>query len=94
MIIQFVKLTSNLGDAELLSRAQDRVPQFQALPGLIQKYYVKLSGNTYGGIYIWDSQESLDEFRASDLAKTIPEAYEVVAPPHIEVGEVMFTLRE
>ena len=95
MIIQIVKLKSNLDEGTLLERAREREPQFRAIPGLLQKYYVKMNPpNTYGGIYIWDSRESLMAFRASELAASIPAAYQVVEAPDIQVLDVMFQLRE
>jgi hypothetical protein len=38
--------------------------------------------------------ESLATYRESDLAKSIPAAYQLVEPPVIEVGEVLFPLRD
>ncbi len=95
MIIQIVKLKSNLDEADLLERAREREPQFRAIPGLLQKYYVKMGApGTYGGIYVWDSRESLMAFRASELAASIPAAYEVIEAPDIQLLDVMFKLRE
>ena len=95
MILQFFKLKSNLSVDEMASKAIERKPQFEAIPGLIQKYYVK--GNeegSYGGVYIWDSMESILKFRESDLAKSIPEAYQTIEAPSVEVFEVLFQLRD
>ena len=95
MILQFVKLKSNLPQDELLSRAKERKPQFEAIPGLLQKYYVQLNEpGQYGGIYVWDSPESFQAFRDSDLAKSIPQAYEVIEAPDIEIMKILFKLRE
>ena len=95
MIIQFVRLKSSLSEEELLNRAQERKPQFEAIPGLIQKYYVKIDDEgRYGGLYIWDSVESIQAFRASELAASIPAAYEVVEKPQIELLNIMFQLRD
>ena len=95
MIVQVIRLKSNLPEEELLKRAKEREPQFKAIPGLIQKYYVKMGEpGQYGGIYIWDSPESLQEYRASDLAASIPEAYEITEAPNIELMNVLFQLRE
>ncbi len=33
-------------------------------------------------------------FRDSELARSLPEAYGVVEPPEIEIGEVLFPLRD
>jgi heme-degrading monooxygenase HmoA len=93
--MQFVRLKSTLGQEELLNKALERKPQFEAQPGLLQKYYVKLSAeNEYGGVYIWDSAESLQAFRQTDLAKSIPEAYEVTEAPNIELMNILFQLRD
>ena len=94
MIIQIIKLRSSLTEEELLKIAREREPLFQAIPGLMQKYYSKLSEpNQYAGVYVWDSKESLQVFRASDLAKSIPGAYQLLEPPEIEVMDVLFQLR-
>lgn len=94
MILQFIKLKSNLPEEELLKKAKEREPQFKAIPGLLQKYYVKTDQlGEYGGVYVWDSQESLQSYRESDLAKSIPEAYEITEAPNIEIMDVLFQLR-
>ncbi|MGW9686857.1 hypothetical protein [Flagellimonas sp. 2504JD1-5] len=95
MIIQVIKLKSNLPEEELLKRAKERESQFKAITGLLQKYYVKLGQpGHYGGVYIWDSAESLQAYRTSDLAKSIPEAYEITEAPNIEIMDILFQLRE
>ena len=94
MVVQIVKLESALAEDELLEIAHERAPQFRALEGLVQKYYVRLDAGEFAGIYVWDSMESLLAFRESDLAKSIAAAYRVVEPPVIEVGEVLFPLRD
>lgn len=95
MIVQFVQFETTLSEEEVMAVAKERQPQFQAIPGLVQKYYLKLNKpNHYGGFYIWDSPESLAAFRASDLAKTIPAAYRVVGAPDVDIHELLFPLRE
>ena len=74
--------------------ATSRLDDFRLLPGLRQKYYVKFDGaNQFGGVYVWDSKESADAFRASDLAASIPCAYKVKGMPELEVLEGFFALR-
>jgi len=95
MILQIIKLKSNLPEEELLKRAREREPHFNAISGLLQKYYVKIGQpGQYGGIYVWDSPASLRSYQESDLAKSIPEAYEIVEAPSIESMEILFQLRE
>ncbi len=95
MIIQIVRLKTSLNEDELTKRAREREPQFKAIPGLLQKYYVKIDPEgQYGGIYVWDSKESLQAFKESELAKSIPAAYRVIETPNIEILDVLFRLRE
>jgi len=95
MILQIIKLKTPLSEEELMRRARAREPQFKAIPGLLQKYYTKIgAGGQYGGVYVWDSPESLQKFRESDLAASIPEAYEVTETPGIEIMDILFRLRE
>lgn len=95
MIMQIIRLKTNLSEEELLKRARIREPQFQAIPGLIQKYYTKMDEpGKFGGVYVWDSMESLQVFRTSELAASIPQAYELVEPPTLETLDVLFQLRD
>lgn len=94
-IMLYVKLKTSLTEEEMTKRAHAREPEFEALPGLVQKYYIK-TGNEgeFGGVYIWDSEESLEEYKNSDLRKSIAEAYDAIEPPQIERVDIMFQLRE
>ncbi|MFS4448529.1 YdhR family protein [Maribacter sp. 2307UL18-2] len=94
MILQVIKLKSDLSEEELSKRAKEREPQFQAIPGLLQKYYVKTDqSGQYGGVYVWDSPEALQAYQESDLAKSIPEAYDITEVPTIEIMDILFQLR-
>lgn len=94
MHILFVKLKSSLPDEEAIRIMEERAPQFRAIPGLIQKYYghEKATGE-FCGVYVWDSEESLQEYRKSELARTIPVAYKGEGQPRIEVFDVVSVLR-
>jgi heme-degrading monooxygenase HmoA len=93
-VLLIVKFKTSLTPDELQRRYKERLPQFRALPGLLQKYYLHdPSSDEWGGLYLWDSQESLDEFMESDLRKSIPETYQIVGTPRIETVTVIDTLR-
>ena len=94
MIIQFVKFKSGLSDNEVQRVMKERAPKFRALPGLVQKYYghEKQTGE-FTGIYLWDSEQSMREFRETELARTIPVAYKAEGKPRIEFFEILFPLR-
>ena len=89
-VLLLVKFKSKLSDEEVVRRYKERLPKFRDVPGLVQKYYVQdpVTGE-WGGLYCWDSQESLDAYMTSDLRKTIPDTYEFAEPPRIEVINVI-----
>ena len=93
-VLLIVRFKSSLTPEELERRYKERLPEFQALPGLVQKYYLyDPSSDEWGGLYLWDSQSSLDHYLASDLRKSIPETYEIVGAPRIETSNVIDILR-
>ena len=75
--ILFVRVKSGLEFEELQRRLLERRPLFREVPGLIQKIYGRdaTSGDVCG-IYFFENQAALDAFRETELAKTIPSAYE------------------
>lgn len=90
--ILFVRITSDLPFEELSARAEARKPQFKEVPGLFQKFYVHDPVNGHVcGIYFFESREALAAYRDSDLAKSIPSAYEAteIRP---EVFDLMYPL--
>ena len=87
-------LKSALSREEFERRYKERLPQFRELEGLVQKYYsYEESTGEWAGIYLWDSEESLAAYLASDLRKSIPSAYELTEPPRIERMPIVDVLR-
>ncbi|MHA1936927.1 MAG: hypothetical protein ACXABV_08055 [Candidatus Thorarchaeota archaeon] len=75
--------------------SESRTDQYRQVPGLVQKYYVLDKENDrVGGVFVFDSQESLVAFRESDLAKSTGEAYKFLGPPHTSALEIAKVLRE
>jgi len=91
--VLFVRLKSKLDEKELLRRALERKPKFLEVPGLVQKIYGKdeATGDMCG-IYFFESEKALAQFRDSELAKTIPTAYEVTEIRR-EIYDVLYPLR-
>ena len=93
-VLVIVRFKSSLPPDELERRYKERLPQFQALTGLLQKYYLyDRVSDEWGGLYLWDSQESLDDYMTSDLRKSIPETYQIIGAPRIETINVIDVLR-
>lgn len=90
--ILFVRIKSDLDFEELERRAIERRPRFKDVPGLVQKFYGQdpATGDVCG-IYFFKDKKSLIDYRDSELAKTIPAAYEATDVRR-EVYEVMFPL--
>jgi hypothetical protein len=90
--VLFVRAKSDLDPAELDRRLLERRPRFHDVPGLVQKIYGRdESTGAVCGIYFFEDQNALAEFRETDLAKTIPTAYEVT-DIRLEVYEVLYPL--
>lgn len=93
-VVQFVRFESSLAREDVLAAANERRPLFEAMPGLVQKYYLELDEpNSYGGIYIWESKEAMAAFRETDIFKGIPAAYGIASQPQVDIIPVMFPLR-
>ncbi|MCK4774581.1 MAG: YdhR family protein [Candidatus Krumholzibacteria bacterium] len=93
-VLLIVRFKTSLSPDELERRYKERLPDYRAIPGLLQKYYIHdPSSDEWGGVYLWDSQASLNKFMESDLRKSIPETYQFVGPPRIETPTVIDVLR-
>ncbi|WP_428774367.1 YdhR family protein [Vibrio sp.] len=93
-VILFVRIETGLELPEPERRLQERKPSFNQVPGLIQKIYGHdpVSGGACG-IYFFADQPSLEAFRDSELARTIPSAYEATDVRR-EVYQFLYPLYE
>ena len=93
--VVIVRFHSSLPIEEIMEIAHGRAPEFRALHGLRQKYYVEdVATGEVAGIYLWDSQEDFAAFRNSELRATIASAYKVEGEPSVSVYRNHLTLRE
>ncbi len=94
-MILLVRFKTTLSSEEVAKVAQERSPDFEALEGLQQKYYLqKTSSGEYAGLYLWKSPAALAEYRDSELRASIAKAYRVQGEPQIEIYKVVKTLRD
>jgi hypothetical protein len=91
-VVLFVRAKSSLDEAELEERLLERRPRFKDVPGLVQKIYGrdKETGHVCG-IYFFEDQNALAAFRETELAKTIPAAYEVT-DIRVEIYDMLYPL--
>ena len=89
-----VRFESDLGAEELARRCEKYAPLFRDLPGLEQKYYLAdPESGALSGFYVFRDEASREAYWNSDLAKGIPERYEVkVETLRIEKYSVSMTL--
>jgi heme-degrading monooxygenase HmoA len=94
MIVTIVRFKSELSEEQLLEVAESRAPQYRALEGLIQKYYLRYpETGEYGAVYVWETEEALERFRDSGLMRTIAATYRVVGAPEFQLAHVLMPLR-
>ena len=90
-----VRFRSKLPFDEVMKIAEERAPEFRALTGLQQKYYLQdAATEEYAGLYLWESQEALTAYRESELRASIAKAYQAEGKPRVEVYRVVKTLRD
>lgn len=76
-VILFVRIHNELDAEEMDRRLLERRPRFRDVPGLVQKLYGRdPDTGDVCGIYFFDSEKALARFKGSELARTIPTAYE------------------
>ena len=94
MHILLVKFHSRLSHDDVLRNLEERLPLFRAVPGLIQKYYAREPATgDYVGVYLFDSEQALLNYRSSEVARSIPDVYQIEGTPRVETMELLFPLR-
>lgn len=90
-----VRLKSELDRDEIERIMKERAPEFRALDGLVQKYYLEgMEPGEFGGFYLWESLDDVVEYRESELAATIAAAYKGVGAPQVDVFKIVMPLRD
>ena len=94
-LVLHVRFKSSLSLDEIMRVAKERAPEFRALAGLQQKYYLQdAASGDYAGVYLWESSDALAAYRDSALRATIAKAYKAQGDPRVEVYKVLMPLRD
>ena len=94
MIVSLVRFRSKLSDDEVQATFEDRAQHYRSVPGLVEKIYVRFrETGEFGAVYVWDSEQALMSFRDTELARTIPDAYQVAHPPRVELADVCLVIQ-
>lgn len=95
VIIQIVRYRSGLTGEEVVDRFEERSDRYRDVAGLIQKYYIhQPETDEYGGVYVWDSEESMQRWRDTNLAGTLVSTYDIDGDPRDEVFDVVLVLHQ
>ena len=74
MHIQVVTFTSHINRRDYENMVIEGAPVWAAVPGLIIKHFVyNFEEHKFGGIYLWEDEESMQEYCKSDLFKSVIE---------------------
>jgi heme-degrading monooxygenase HmoA len=94
-VVLLVRFKSALPRQEAEKIMNERAPEFRALSGLQQKFYLEdAATGEYAGLYLWDSPQDLAAYRDSELRASIAKAYKALEEPRIEVYKVLMPLRD
>jgi heme-degrading monooxygenase HmoA len=94
VVVSIVRFASKLTADEVQTKFEDRAERYRRIPGLVEKIYLRFRDTgEFGAVYVWESDDALGRFRASELAQSIPEAYRVEGAPRTELADVSLVVR-
>jgi heme-degrading monooxygenase HmoA len=94
VIVSLVRFKSGLSDDEVQAMFEERAHEYRRVPGLVEKIYIRFrESGEFGAVYLWDSEKALMDFRETELARTIPNAYQVEGGTHVELADVRLVVQ-
>jgi heme-degrading monooxygenase HmoA len=94
VIVSLVRFKSRLSDDAVQATFEERADHYRNVPGLMEKIYLQFrESGEFGAVYVWDSEKALMDFRETELARTIPEAYQVEETPLVELADVCLVIQ-
>jgi hypothetical protein len=94
VIVSLVRFKSRLADDAVQATFEERADHYRNVPGLMEKIYLQFrESGEFGAVYVWDSEKALMDFRETELARTIPEAYQVEETPLVELADVCLVIQ-
>jgi hypothetical protein len=57
-VVVTIPIPAGLDRAKIVAGMEKTVPKYQALPGLVRKYFTISEDHRFGGIYLWKSREA------------------------------------
>jgi heme-degrading monooxygenase HmoA len=94
VIVSLVRFKSRLSTDEVQATFEERADRYRQVPGLLEKTYLRFrETGEFGAVYVWESEQDLIRFRETDLARTIPDAYQVEGAPASEIADVCLVVQ-
>jgi putative monooxygenase ydhR len=94
MIVSLVRFKSKLSDDAVQATFEERADRYRTVPGLVEKIYLRFrESGEFGAVYVWDSEKALMDFRETELARTIPDVYQVEEAPLAELADVCLVIQ-
>jgi heme-degrading monooxygenase HmoA len=95
VIVSLVRFRSTLSDEEVQAKFEERSGHYREVAGLVEKLYLRFrETGEFGAVYVWESEDALERFRETDLARTIPEAYGADGTIVAELADVRLIVSE
>ena len=88
MIVSILRFRSGLTDEEVQDLYEACADRYQQVPSLVEKLYLRYRSGDHGALYVWESDDALEAFRASDLGRSIGPTYKVEGEPVTELADV------
>ncbi|MCL4814173.1 MAG: monooxygenase [Vicinamibacteraceae bacterium] len=92
MIVQIVRWKSGLTEAEVLALFEARAAHYREVPGLVQKYYLRYESGEFGAVYLWESAEALETFRASEVGRGMAGVFAIEGQKAVHLADVVLAL--
>ena len=94
VMVSLVRFKSKLSDNAVQATFEERADRYRTVPGLVEKIYLRFrESGEFGAVYVWDSEKALMDFRETELARTIPDAYQVEEAPLVELADVCLVIQ-
>lgn len=78
-VVVKIPIPPKIDRAKLEAGMAKSVPEFQALPGLVRKYYTISDDEEFGGIYLWASRQAAEAHFSDDWRAKMMKSYRAPA---------------
>jgi hypothetical protein len=92
-LVSIVRFRSGLPDDEVEARFESRADRYRDVPGLVEKIYLRFREPGSSAPSTSGTRNGRWPSSASELARTIPEAYHVEGETRVELADVSLVCR-